>query len=88
MFDVVIPFPRMQVAVKTRDGFVSEILYLPPSVAPKPPQTLLGERAAQQLERAPLSQWQAMGITRVSGRAFPRAGDVGRLYMPAGASGP
>ncbi|HEY9530315.1 MAG TPA: methylated-DNA--[protein]-cysteine S-methyltransferase [Burkholderiales bacterium] len=51
MFDVVIPFPRMQVAVKTRDGFVSEILYLPPSVAPKPPQTLLGERAAQQLER-------------------------------------
>ena len=41
----------MQVAVKTRDGFVSEILYLPPSVAPKPPQTLLGERAAQQLER-------------------------------------
>ena len=41
----------MQIAVKTRDGFVSEILYLPPSVAPKPPQTLLGERAAQQLER-------------------------------------
>jgi methylated-DNA-[protein]-cysteine S-methyltransferase len=41
----------MQVAVKTRDGFVSEILYLPPSVAPKPPQTLLGEKAAQQLER-------------------------------------
>ena len=44
--------------------------------------------AARQLERAPLSQWQAMGITRVSGRAFPRPSDVGRLYMPAGASGP
>ncbi|NGP19448.1 lytic murein transglycosylase [Devosia aurantiaca] len=44
--------------------------------------------AARQMERAPISQWQAMGITRVSGRAFPRAGDVGRLYMPAGANGP
>ena len=41
----------MQVAVKTREGFVSEIHYLPPSVAPKAPQTLLGEKAAQQLER-------------------------------------
>ena len=29
-----------------------------------------------------------MGITRASGRAFPRPSDVGRLYMPAGASGP
>ncbi len=44
--------------------------------------------AAREMGKAPLSQWQAMGITRVSGRAFPRAGDVGRLYMPAGASGP
>eukprot|EP00919_Chromeraceae_sp_WS-2016_P029689 GHVR01070649.1.p1 GENE.GHVR01070649.1~~GHVR01070649.1.p1 ORF type:complete len:406 (+),score=67.10 GHVR01070649.1:330-1547(+) len=43
---------------------------------------------ARQMERAPLSQWQAMGIQRVSGRAFPRSGDIGRLYMPAGASGP
>ena len=44
--------------------------------------------AARQLERAPLSQWQAMGIKRVSGKAFPRPNDVGRLYMPAGAGGP
>ncbi len=44
--------------------------------------------AARQLERAPLSQWQAMGIQRVSGKAFPRPSDVGRLYMPAGANGP
>ncbi|MBU1305542.1 MAG: lytic murein transglycosylase, partial [Alphaproteobacteria bacterium] len=43
---------------------------------------------ARQMDRAPLSQWQAMGIQRVSGKAFPRASDVGRLYMPAGASGP
>ncbi|KRA55339.1 lytic murein transglycosylase [Devosia sp. Root635] len=44
--------------------------------------------AARQAGKAPLSQWQAMGIRRVSGRAFPRPGDVGRLYMPAGAGGP
>ena len=43
---------------------------------------------ARQLERAPLSQWQSMGIQRVSGKPFPRQSDVGRLYMPAGASGP
>nr|WP_295887678.1 lytic murein transglycosylase [uncultured Devosia sp.] len=44
--------------------------------------------AARQLERAPLSQWQAMGIQRVSGKPFPRPGDVARLYTPAGANGP
>lgn len=44
--------------------------------------------AARQMERAPLSQWQGMGIQRVSGRPFPRGSDTGRLYMPAGASGP
>ena len=43
---------------------------------------------ARQMERAPLSQWQSMGITRVSGKAFPRGSDSGRLYMPAGANGP
>jgi membrane-bound lytic murein transglycosylase B len=44
--------------------------------------------AARQIERAPLSQWQAMGVQRVSGKAFPRSSDAGRLYMPAGANGP
>ena len=44
--------------------------------------------AARQLERAPLSQWQAMGIQRVSGKPFPRPTDVARLYTPAGANGP
>ena len=43
---------------------------------------------ARQLDRAPLSQWQALGIQRVSGKAFPRPADMGRLYMPAGAAGP
>ena len=43
---------------------------------------------ARKMEKAPLSQWQALGIQRVSGRPFPRMTDVGRLYMPAGARGP
>jgi membrane-bound lytic murein transglycosylase B len=43
---------------------------------------------ARTMDKAPLSQWQAMGVRRVSGSAFPRPSDVGRLYMPAGASGP
>ena len=43
---------------------------------------------ARAMDRAPLSQWQALGIQRTSGRAFPRPNDIGRLYMPAGASGP
>jgi membrane-bound lytic murein transglycosylase B len=44
--------------------------------------------SARQMERAPLGQWASMGIQRVSGRAFPRPSDTGRLYLPAGAAGP
>lgn len=44
--------------------------------------------AARSMGKAPLSQWQAMGIARASGRAFPRPDDMARLYMPAGAAGP
>jgi methylated-DNA-[protein]-cysteine S-methyltransferase len=51
MFDVVVDFPRMKVAVKTRDGRVAEISYLPPSAATVKPRNPLAERAAQQLER-------------------------------------
>jgi methylated-DNA-[protein]-cysteine S-methyltransferase len=51
VFDVVIAFPRMKVAVATRDGRVSEIRYLPPSALPKIPANALAERAARQLER-------------------------------------
>lgn len=43
---------------------------------------------ARQMEKAPLSRWQQMGISRVSGKPFPRPEDNARLYMPAGASGP
>lgn len=44
--------------------------------------------AARELGTAPLGRWQALGVSRVSGKAFPRPNDEGRLYLPAGASGP
>ena len=50
MYDVVLAFPRMKVAVRTRDGRVTDIEYLPPSAPLVPPKTSLAERAARQLE--------------------------------------
>lgn len=44
--------------------------------------------AARGLDKAQISQWQQLGITRSNGRPFPRGSDMARLYMPAGASGP
>jgi len=51
MYDAIIEFPRMKVAVTTRDDRVAEIRYLPPSVNVKAPTTPLAERAVRQLER-------------------------------------
>ena len=51
MFDVVVAFPWMKVAVKTRDERVSEIRYLPSSVSVVEPKNPLAARAARQLER-------------------------------------
>jgi len=50
MYDAIIEFPRMKVAVTTRDERVADIRYLPPSVAPRAPSNALAERAARQLE--------------------------------------
>ena len=50
MYDVVVAFPRMKVAVRTRDGRVTDIEYLPPSAPLRSPRTSLGEKAARQLE--------------------------------------
>ena len=44
--------------------------------------------AARGIEKASIAQWQQMGIARVSGRPFPRATDMAKLYLPAGATGP
>ena len=50
-WDAVIEFPKMKVAVATREGRVAGIRYLPPSVEAKAPENQLAERAARQLER-------------------------------------
>jgi methylated-DNA-[protein]-cysteine S-methyltransferase len=50
MFDVVVEFPKMKVAVKTRDERVVEISYLPLSAKSLAPQSALAARAAEQLE--------------------------------------
>jgi methylated-DNA-[protein]-cysteine S-methyltransferase len=51
VFDVIVAFPRMKVAVATRQEQVSEIRYLPPSVSAQEPCNALAEKAARQLER-------------------------------------
>jgi len=37
---------------------------------------------------ATLGDWNGVGVVRASGKAFPRAGDTARLYMPMGGGGP
>src|SRR5260221_8072224 len=51
MYDAIIEFPKMKVAVRTRDDRVTDITYLPPSVEVQKPTNPLAERAARQLER-------------------------------------
>ena len=51
MFDVVVEFPKMKVAVATRGDRLAEIRFLPPSAPVVAPQNALAERAARQLER-------------------------------------
>ena len=50
MYDAVLPFPKMNVAIGTREGLVSEIRYLPLSTPLKAPVNELAARAAHQLE--------------------------------------
>lgn len=49
MFDVTVDFPRMKVAVKTRDERIVEIRYLPLSAPDIAPTNALAARAAEQL---------------------------------------
>ena len=51
MFDVVVEFPNMKVAVQTRDERVIEISYLPLLAKGVAPRNALAARAAEQLER-------------------------------------
>jgi len=50
-WDAIVEFPKMKVAVATRDGYVVALKYLPPSVETLAPRDALAERAARQLER-------------------------------------
>jgi methylated-DNA-[protein]-cysteine S-methyltransferase len=51
VYDAVVAFPRMKVAVVTRGERVAEIRYLPADAAVQAPRNALAERAARQLER-------------------------------------
>ena len=51
MFDVTVDFPKMKVAVATREDRVVEIRYLPLGSSAVVPRNPLAERAARQLER-------------------------------------
>jgi methylated-DNA-[protein]-cysteine S-methyltransferase len=51
MYDVIVDFPKMKVAVTTREDKVVEIRYLPLPTASIAPRNSLAERAARQLER-------------------------------------
>lgn len=37
---------------------------------------------------ASLADWSGIGVARANGKAFPRSGDMARLYMPMGGNGP
>jgi len=50
-WDAVIEFPKMRVAVSTRDDRVAGIRYLPPGAVLKAPENALAERAVRQIER-------------------------------------
>jgi len=50
MYDAIVEFPKMKVAVRTRDDRVAEICYLPPTIATRTPANALAAHAAQQLE--------------------------------------
>jgi methylated-DNA-[protein]-cysteine S-methyltransferase len=51
VYDVVLQFPKMKVAVVTRDERVAEIHTLAPATPSRSPRNALAERAARQLER-------------------------------------
>jgi len=51
MYDAIIEFPRMKVAVTTNGDLVTGIKYLHPSTPQKAPASALAERAARLIER-------------------------------------
>ncbi|MEX0591819.1 MAG: lytic murein transglycosylase [Xanthobacteraceae bacterium] len=53
-------------------------------VLPRGFDFLLVDRSIRKSPR----EWEALGVRRVGGKAFPRASDAGNLLLPAGAHGP
>jgi membrane-bound lytic murein transglycosylase B len=43
---------------------------------------------AREGQRRSLAQWQALGVVRATGAAYPRPGDSAQLWMPAGPGAP
>jgi lytic murein transglycosylase len=66
------------------DGWVSGQTWGYEAVLPQNFDYLLADRSKQMTVR----QWQALGITRAGGGAFPRPDDRAYLLVPAGARGP
>ncbi len=50
-WEAILRFPKMTVAVATREACVANIRYLPPDAATRDPENPLAERAARQIER-------------------------------------
>ena len=51
MFDVIVEFPKMKVGVRTDQGRVVEIRYLPPTTPTLEPTNSLAAKAKEQLQR-------------------------------------
>ena len=50
-YDAVLAFPRMHVGIRTAQGAVTDIVYLPATVRERAPCNALAERAARQVQR-------------------------------------
>ena len=74
MFDVIVEFPKMKVGVRTEEGRVVEIRYLPPATATLEPTNPLAAKAKAQLERYRGNPDAAFDLPlRVEGSALERA---------------
>ena len=67
-----------------REGWVAGQTWGYEVVVPRGFNFLLADRAQMKTMR----EWEAAGIRRAGGKAFPRASDRGFLLVPAGAQGP
>ncbi len=84
-YSAVIAFPKMKVAVTTRDGQVSGIRYLPLAAPEAAPRNALAERAARQLERYREDPDAAFDLPLlVEGTAFQKAVWQAMCAIPRG----